>query len=566
MTTTIDNLREAVQLSNGNERRAELRKLFSATCGSYLKKCNWQSIGQKSPLVGEDPFQFNLRPSWSEYRDRCSVQVMTYMIEKMICLRNLHQEEAINDFVTNFVMAIIEPETYCHISNDKHHGVRRYDFGRSSCWRDLELIWEGLGGNLNKQPAMTRDYNAASAPTSKPIKKDNNVDAWKISDEQKDRELLDSVLKQVTNNEVSVERIESAINGGLDAQKRAAELEQELKRRPKTASTPMVMPAGLPDLKDVKWTNANEVFRVGQRKVKALDFDVPVFSWSAPHPDAQEVDESYVFRTDILVPVLLSLADNNKAWITGHTGTGKSTLVKQIAARLGWPLITLSLDGEITRMDLIGRDSLTTKDGQTISKFIDGVLPRAFSQPCILLCDEMDFVRDDIAYALQTALNENEVTITEDGGRLVRATQWSRIIATANTLGQGDDSGLYRGAKVQSQAFLDRFTTWIDVPYMDEDDERKLIRDKFGSLEETVVNQVLMYAREHREGFVNASVLQPLSPRGILALADKYLRYMPLFSSNQAALKQAIGETLLNRANAEDRIVLEGIVNRVFSV
>ena len=175
-------------------------------------------------------------------------------------------------------------------------------------------------------------------------------------------------------------------------------------------------------------------------------------------------------------------------------------------------------------------------------------------------------MRDDIAYTLQTALNENEVTITEDGGRVIKATQYSRILATANTLGQGDDSGLYRGAKVQSQAFLDRFTTWIDVPYMDEKDETALLTSIHSPLSEEIAKQIIQYATEHREGFVNARILQPLSPRGLLALAEKYLRYQPLFSTDKQAMKQAINETLLNRSNPEDRQVLKGIVNRVFSV
>ncbi|WP_419833704.1 AAA family ATPase [Endozoicomonas atrinae] len=563
MTTTTDKLREAVQNTNGNERRAQLRKLFKQTVGNYLKKCNWQAIGKRSPLIGSGQDQYNLRPTWSEYRDRCSVQVMAYMVDRVIEYHKQSNFKAVDDFVIEFVLAITEPEDFARAADlDAPVGsVRRYHFGYNSKWICVEDTWNALGGNTKKQPARKQ-----LAPQQKPITKDSNMDTWTISTEQKDRELLDSVLKQVTNNEVSVERIESAINGGLQAQKRNQELEAELRRKPKHLSAPITIPKGLPDLKNVAWTNANEVFRAGQRKVKALDFDIPVFEWSGAHRDVPEVDENYVFRTDLLVPVLLALTDNTKAWISGHTGTGKSTLVKQVAARMAWPVITLSLDGEITRMDLIGRDSLTTKDGKTVSQFVDGVLPRAFSQPCILLCDEIDFVRDDIAYTLQTALNENEVTVTEDGGRVVRATEWSRIIATANTLGQGDDSGLYRGAKVQSQAFLDRFTTWIEVPYMAEGEERNLITNAYKELEPTVIDSMLQYAKEHREGFVNATILQPLSPRGMLALADKYLRYYPLFSDGKAALRQAINETLLNRSNAEDRIVLEGIINRVFAI
>ena len=567
----IDKLREIVANPNGNQRRAALRKLFGETLGERLKDYNWQHVADTSPLIGNGKDQFNLRPSWSEYRDRCSVPVMAYMVHQT--WMNINDNDYLARLAYQFITSISQPEQVGVVRDPLGQGVNKYEFGRHCDW-EVDHVWEVLDGHVAGQSKTTRKKTPApSKPATPPTKGSITVDnhqPWSISTEQKDRDLLDSVLKQVTNDEVSVERIESAINGGLQAQQRAAELEQKLKSRPAAAApvvvAPVVMPDGLPDLQEVEFMTANEVFRPGEPPVKTLNFEVPVFRWKGIHPDVPEVDTRYVFRTDLLVPVLLSLVDNKKAWVSGHTGTGKSTLVKQVAAHLRWPVITLSLDGEITRMDLIGRDSLTTnKDGQTVSEFVDGVLPRAFSQPCILLCDEIDFVRDDIAYALQTALNENEVTITEDGGRKVRATQWSRIIATANTLGQGDDSGLYRGAKVQSQAFLDRFTTWIEVPYMDENDERALLANTFTALDEEVTNQIMQYTHEHRQGFVNSRVLQPLSPRGVLALADKYLRYQPLFEQDRVALRQAVYETLLNRSNAEDKVVLEGIVNRVFS-
>ncbi len=560
---TLTDLARAVQNPDGKQRRAEIRKLHSTAVGPHLKNINWKQVGKNSPFVGEGPDQYNLRPTWSEYRDRCSPKVQAYMIH----IISFDIDIDIDTLVREFVQAIQYPEEHGYSLNNTSSGVKAYEFGRHKSWDATDAVWNflhqfALPSDQQPQPQQNPQPQPQPSKDSTPM-----PDTWTISTEKKDRDLIDSVLKQVTNNEVSVERIESAINGGLQAQKQVKILEDKLKRQPKSVSAPINMPAGLPNLTGVTWRNANDVFRPNSRKVKALDFEIPVFDWESPHPDVPFVDDSYVFRNDLLVPVLLSLVDNKKAWLSGHTGTGKSTLVKQVAAQLNWPVLTISLDGEISRMDLIGRDSLTTdQNGKTISKFIDGVLPRAFSQPCILLCDEIDFVRDDIAYTLQTALNENEVTITEDGGRVVRATQWSRIIATANTLGQGDDSGLYRGAKVQSQAFLDRFTTWITVPYMAQSDEKQLIENNSPQLEPLIIEQMLNYAQEHREGFVNATILQPLSPRGMLALADKYLRYYPLFSNPASALKQAIDETLLNRSNAEDRIVLEGIVNRVFDL
>ena len=138
----------------------------------------------------------------------------------------------------------------------------------------------------------------------------------------------------------------------------------------------------------------------------------------------------------------------------------------------------INFDSEISRFDLIGRDILISEDGKTVSKFVDGLLPQFMSTPTIACFDEIDFVRPDVAYVMQSALEGNGLVITEDGGRIVRPHSHFRMFATGNTQGQGDEKGMYQGARPQSLALLDRFTVWAKIDYLDAKQRRNLVIKK----------------------------------------------------------------------------------------
>ena len=139
-----------------------------------------------------------------------------------------------------------------------------------------------------------------------------------------------------------------------------------------------------------------------------------------------------------------------------------------------------------------------------------------------------------------------------------------RLIANANTVGQGDDYGMYQGARPQSQAFLDRFTRWVNVDYLKAKDETKLLQNKCPALPEKYTEAIVRYAREHREAFVNAEVLQPLSPRGVVALGETLVHFLALLPDEAKAASEALETVVLNRASPQDRAVLKGLVNRVW--
>lgn len=288
----------------------------------------------------------------------------------------------------------------------------------------------------------------------------------------------------------------------------------------------------------------------------SVNFDVPTFEWDHDHPDVPAIDEHYIFRPDLLERVLYSIITNKRLYLSGDTGTGKTTLIEQTCAHLNYPRIRVNFDSEVTRMDFIGRDTITVDpEGNTVSKFIDGTLPTAMQMPCVFIADEIDFVRPDVAYAMQPALEGNGLRITEDGDRYVAPHKMFRFFATGNTVGQGDENNRYAGARPQSLAFLDRFTVWGHVDYLPNVQLKSLVSRHYPSLSEELLNTIAQYAKEHITAFKQEKVTQPLSPRGVLAIAEACLVFDDF--------KKSLEFTVIDKANQDDRVTLLGIVNRV---
>jgi cobaltochelatase CobS len=211
-------------------------------------------------------------------------------------------------------------------------------------------------------------------------------------------------------------------------------------------------------------------------------------------------------------------------------------------------------------MDLIGRDTMTKVDNpdgsvSSVSVFVDGMLPRAMSSPYILMLDEIDFVRPDVAYVMQAATEGNGLRITEDGDRFVKPHENFRMFASANTVGQGDEYGLYQGARPQSQALLDRFTVWTHVEYLDPKKRDELVKAKVPGIKTKDAKTLSRYADEHQAAFVESTILQPLSPRGLMAIAQATVVF--------GDIRRALATCVLNKANKEDRSTLRGIIDRV---
>lgn len=301
-----------------------------------------------------------------------------------------------------------------------------------------------------------------------------------------------------------------------------------------------------------------------KRGKEQFSFKVPTWEWDAVHPHVPDIDEDYVFRPFELLRVLYAVMTNQRCYLHGHTGTGKTTLIEQVAARLNWPFMRVNFDSEITRMDLIGRDVLANEGGVTTSKFVDGILPQMMSGPYIGCLDEIDFVRPDIAYVLQRAAEGNGLMLTEDGGRMVKPHKLFRMFATGNTVGQGDEYGMYQGARPQSMAFLDRFTVWVKVDYLKPADRKKLIKSRLPKLTDVHAEKLNNYITEHLTAFTQSKVMQPISPRGFLSLGQAMTAYMSFIPDEKKAVEEAIATTILDRASVNDRAVLKAISQRVW--
>lgn len=343
---------------------------------------------------------------------------------------------------------------------------------------------------------------------------------------------------------------------------------RKAKARP-APSTKVSASGELPEGK-VVYKCAQDVFGGVMKSVPAFKFDVPVWEWDGEHPHVPEADDSYVWQPMPLFGVLRAIVNDDRAWLQGHTGTGKTTLIEQVAARLNWPVMRINFDSEISRLDLIGRDTIVTDEkGNTSSKFVDGVLPTMISGPYIGIFDEIDFIRPDVAYVMQSVLEGNGMIINEDGGRRVERNPWNRLFATANTNGQGDESGLYQGARPQSGAMLDRFAAFITVNYLEPGDRRDMLKARVPELDDELADQLVKYSTEHIEAFKGAKIMQPLSPRGLVAAANWTVQYLSLFPASakgrKTAMREAINATILDRASSQDRAVMHGIAQRVFA-
>jgi cobaltochelatase CobS len=326
------------------------------------------------------------------------------------------------------------------------------------------------------------------------------------------------------------------------------------------STTDSAIPEGKMEL-----VNAADIFTgPGGKKSSALNFEVPYFAWDGDHPLVPEIDNNYQFQIEHLMACLYSLLKNKNTWIHGHTGTGKTTLVEQIAARLKWPVLRVNMDNDIERSDFLGSTQLVSDGkGGTESKFVEGVLPRAMQMPCIFLVDECDFMKPGVSYVMQRALESKGLLLTEDNGRLIVPHPMFRIMATANTRGQGDEFGCYPGARVMSNAFLDRFTSWMHVDYLDPKQEKLMLSGAFPSVASHIIDQLTVFAKEIRTAFLNRELLMTISPRSLQSICESYTFYKGMLS-DEGALKLAVDTVFVERATEDTKAKVVEIANRCF--
>lgn len=334
-----------------------------------------------------------------------------------------------------------------------------------------------------------------------------------------------------------------------------------LRKKPDAIALPAIeasgeIPFGAPVRK-----NAQDVFGLQHQ---LLNFEINTYEWSGVNPLVPTKDEDYIFNVDNLHDVLWALENGENSWLTGHTGTGKSTFIAQVCAFTGYMMIRVNMDSAIERPDFVGSMAvMTDADGNTVTQFKDGILPKAMQQPCVLLLDEIDAVRADIAYVMQPVLEGQPLRMLEDGGRVVHPHMDFHIVATANTTGAGDSSGMYASAvKVQSRALINRFSTFVDVKYLNIADEMKLVRVAAPSLSDTSAAMIEEFVGVYRMGFLDGTIATPISPRNTKVIG-KYVSNLEERIGSNRAVRRALQMNVMLTVDEGDAIAVTGIMDRL---
>ncbi len=258
--------------------------------------------------------------------------------------------------------------------------------------------------------------------------------------------------------------------------------------------------------------SARDVFGIN------VDLDIPAFSVRTEH--VPEIDPSYQFDKETTLAILAGFAHNRRVMVQGYHGTGKSTHIEQIAARLNWPCIRVNLDSHISRIDLIGKDAIVLKDGKQVTEFREGILPWALQHPCALVFDEYDAGRPDVMFVIQRVLEvEGRLTLL-DQNRVIRPHPAFRLFATANTVGLGDTTGLYHGTQQINQGQMDR---WNIVATHKQ--EVAIVMAKLGIAESDTVlkkrtESMVALADLTRAGFIAGDISTVMSPRTVITWAE----------------------------------------------
>ena len=295
---------------------------------------------------------------------------------------------------------------------------------------------------------------------------------------------------------------------------------------------------------------------VSVRDLFGIDTDMMVPAFSEADERVPDLDAGYVFDPDTTLAILAGFAHNRRVMVQGFHGTGKSTHIEQVAARLNWPCIRINLDAHISRIDLIGRDAIVLRDGLQVTEFREGLLPWALQTPTALVFDEYDAGRPDVMFVIQRVLEtEGKLTLL-DQNRVIRPNPWFRLFATANTVGLGDTSGLYHGTQAINQGQMDRWNIVVGLNYLPAAVEAQIVLAKSDGCDAKMVADMVKVADLTRQGFVGGDISTVMSPRTVITWAQ-----------NTAIFKDvgfAFRLSFLNKCDETERMLVAEYYQRVF--
>ena len=272
--------------------------------------------------------------------------------------------------------------------------------------------------------------------------------------------------------------------------------------------------------KEGKYSTIPDV-KINVREAFGLDVDWEVPGFSEDNPNVPVIDKTYQFDHDTTLAILAGFLHNRKVMIQGYHGTGKSSHIEQVAARLNWPCVRINLDSHVSRVDLIGKDTIVLKEGKQITEWQEGLLPWSIQNPVALVFDEYDAGRPDVMFVIQRILEQEGRLTLIDQNRVIRPHPAFRLFATANTVGLGDTTGLYHGTQQINQAQMDRWNICVTLNYLSHDDEMDIMLAKFPEMDsdmgKDMVDKMVRMADLTREGFINGDLSTLMSPRTVIA-------------------------------------------------
>ena len=306
--------------------------------------------------------------------------------------------------------------------------------------------------------------------------------------------------------------------------------------------------------------NIKPDIKISVNQTFGIDTNMQVDGFAKKNENVPEIDKDYKFDRDTTLAILSGFSFNKRVLIQGYHGTGKSTHIEQVAARLNWPCIRVNLDSHISRIDLIGKDAIVIKDNKQITEFKEGVLPWSIQNPVALVFDEYDAGRPDVMFVIQKVL-ETEGTFTLlDKNKIIKQNEFFRLFATTNTVGLGDASGLYHGTQQINQGQMDRWNIVTTLNYLDFDKELEIVIAKNKNMNNSKgkenVSNMIKVASLTRKGFGAGDISTVMSPRTVIHWAENF----EIFKD----IGYAFRVTFLNKCDDLEKSIIAEYYQRCF--
>ncbi len=301
---------------------------------------------------------------------------------------------------------------------------------------------------------------------------------------------------------------------------------------------------------------------VSVRELFGIDSDMKVPAYKKRTEHVPEIDPDYLFDKATTLAILAGFAFNRRVIVSGYHGTGKSTHIEQVGARLNWPTVRINLDSHVSRLDLIGKDAIVVRDGMQVTEFRDGILPWAYQNNIALVFDEYDAGRPDVMFVIQRVLESSGRLTLLDQSRVITPHPAFRLFATANTVGLGDTTGLYHGTQQINQAQMDRWSIVTTLNYLPHDAEAAIVLAKAKSFDtkegRETIDKMVRIADMTRGAFINGDLSTVMSPRTVITWAEN----ATIFGDVGMAFRL----TFLNKCDELERATVAEFYQRVFGV